>query len=76
MALYRISGIWKNSNNVITHYPFHTVCDKTISRLEKTSKDQAISLLEMQGNKATTWIWNCAQAKWDIVENVEVVNGK
>ncbi len=75
MAKYRISGVWKNSNNVITHYAFHTVGEKFTSRANKTSKPEAIRLLEISGNTAVTWIWNYQRAEWKIGENVEVVNG-
>ncbi|MGN6195359.1 MAG: DUF3892 domain-containing protein [Ginsengibacter sp.] len=75
MALYRISGVWKNANNVITYYAFHTVGENSVSRAIKKSKAQAIALLETSGNTATTWEWNYNQAKWNVGENVEVVNG-
>lgn len=76
MAEFRISGVWKDANNVITHYAFHTVNEKSISRAEKKSKAQAITILETQGNSAVTWIWDYTKAKFKIGENVEVVNGK
>lgn len=75
MALHRISGVWKDNNNVITHYAFHTVGDNSVSRATKKTKAQAIALLETQGSTATTWIWNYLQACWNVGENVEVVNG-
>lgn len=75
MAIYRISGVWKDSNNVITHYAFHMVYETSVSRASKTSKAKAISILETYGNSATTWNWNYRSAKWDIGENVQVVNG-
>lgn len=76
MSLYRISGVWKDPNNVITHYAFHKVNDgKTLSRAVKTTKAGAIALLEISGNTATTWLWNYTLAKWMIGENVQVVNG-
>ncbi len=75
MALYRISGVWKDSNNVITHYAFHEVGSDSITRAKKMSKAQAIALLELYGNSATTWIWNYTKAGWNVGENVEVVNG-
>lgn len=34
-----------------------------------------MSLLEKQGNNAATWVWNYNQAKWNIGEPVQVVNG-
>ena len=75
MALYRISGVWKDANNVITNYAFHTVGESSVSRAIKKSKAQAIELLETRSNTATTWEWNYTQAKWNVGENVEVVNG-
>lgn len=75
MAVYRISGIWKNNSNVITHYAFHEVGANSISRAMKQSKAQAIALLESVGNSASTWIWNYDQARWNVGENVQVVNG-
>lgn len=75
MASYRISGVWKDSNNVITNYAFHEVGLNSTSRASKTTKAQAISLLETKGNSATTWIWNYTQSKWNVGETVEVVNG-
>lgn len=75
MALYRISGVWKNVDNVITHYAFHTVNGSSASRAVKTTKVEAIRLLEVGGNSATTWTWNYKTSGWSIGENVEVVNG-
>ena len=74
MAKYRISGVWKD-NNVITHYAFHTVGEKTTSRASKISKKEAISLLETNGNVAVTIVWDYITASWKIGENVEVING-
>ena len=74
MAKFRISGIWKNNDNVITHYAFHTIGESSTSRAEKITKAEAIRLLEISGNSATTWIWNYKQSKWTVGENVEVVN--
>jgi len=76
MAKYRISGVWKNSNNIITHYAFHTVGEKSLSRARKTTKAEAIRLLSISGNTAVTWMWNYSQARWRIGEDVEVVKGK
>lgn len=76
MAVYRITGVWKDSNNVITHYAFHTVSENSSSRASKKTKAQAISLLETFGNSATTWIWNYKNAGWSIGETVEVVNDR
>jgi hypothetical protein len=79
MAKYRISGVWKNSSDVITHYAFHTVVANSISRAVKKSKAEAITLLEQPGNTAVTWVWNYSSASWSIGETVTVIsnaNGK
>lgn len=75
MAKYRITGVWKNANDVITHYAFHTVGESSTSRAVKKSKTDAIELLEQQGNTAVTWVWNYTRAAWAIGETVTVVNG-
>ena len=76
MAKYGISGIWKDSNNVITHYAFHTVEKKEASKALKTPRVKAIKLLEKQENSAITWVWNYSTASWKKGGVVEVVNGK
>ena len=43
MATYKISGIWKNSEGVITHYAFHTVTQEGTTRASKISKATADS---------------------------------
>lgn len=73
MATFKISGIWKNSDGVITHYTFHTVTNTGITRASKKSKVDAITLLEKKENSAKTWIWNYNQAKFVDGQNVEVV---
>lgn len=75
MATYRISGVWKNDNNVITHYAFHTVNEKSTTRAVKKSKADAVLLLDKDENNATTWTWNYKTASWNIGEKVTVVNG-
>lgn len=75
MGQFRISGVWKNSNNIITHYTFHAVSENSTSRAMKKTKSEAISILETTGNSATTWIWNYNQCAWNIGEKVQVING-
>lgn len=75
MAEYRISGVWKDSRDVITHYAFHTVGETSTTRAIKKSKAEAIRLLETFGNTAKTWVWNYTRSGWVIGESVEVVNG-
>lgn len=74
MAEYRISGVWKNSESLITHYAFHTVITTGVTRAKKITKSDAIKLLEIKGNTAKTWIWNYTRMNWENGENVEVVN--
>jgi len=76
MAKYRISGVWKNTNNVITHYAFHTVGTDSTSRASKVSKSDAIARVEALGNTTKTWVWNYNRAGWDVGEDVHVVNGQ
>ena|ERR1017187_2887864 len=76
MATYRISGVWKDVNNVITAYAFHTVTENSTTRAIRTTKARAIELLETRGNSATTWVWNYTTASWKIGEAVEVINGR
>lgn len=73
MATYRISGVWKDSDGVITHYAFHTVTTDGVTRASKKSKAQAISLLDIIGNNATTWMWDYSTMRWKIGETVAVV---
>ncbi len=75
MAKYRISGVWKDDNNVITAYAFHTVTETGTTQAVKITKAQAIILLETIGNTATTFIWNYTTAKFINGETVQVVNG-
>jgi hypothetical protein len=75
MAEFKISGIWKDSNNVITHYAIHIVDKDNISRAEKISKADAITLLESNTNVAITWIWDYKNSGWINGENITIVNG-
>ncbi|WP_300567823.1 DUF3892 domain-containing protein [Flavobacterium sp.] len=80
MAEYRISGIWKNDQNVITHYAIHsrtknqTGNSYTISNAVKTTKVNAVALLQNPANNAKTYLWNYARAKWEAGEDIHVVN--
>ena len=55
MSTYRISRVWKNSHNVITHYVFHLVGSNGIGRATKKSKSDAISLVDNPNNTVFTW---------------------
>jgi len=76
MAEIRISGVWKDEDGVITHYAFHTHVKDTIwSRAVKKLKVDAIEQIEEPGNKAVTWVWNYTTFKFNVQEEVTVVNG-
>ncbi|SHG67314.1 Protein of unknown function [Chryseobacterium oranimense] len=74
MAKYAISGVWKNGDDVITHYAFHEMNEEGNFRAVKKSKSEAIKLLETSGNTAITWIWNYKDSKWNSGQNVVVAN--
>lgn len=73
MATYKISGIWKNSDGVITHYAFHTVTNTGVTTASKKSKADAITLLDKNENSAMTWIWDYRTGEFVNGQNVEVV---
>jgi hypothetical protein len=75
MAKYKISGVWKNSDNVITHYAFHLVGSTSTSRATKVIKSEAVEILSKAENSAFTWIWSYANTIWKNGEEVNVVNG-
>lgn len=75
MASYKISGVWKNGDGAITHYAFHTVTGNKITRAIKTSKADAVALLNKPSNVAVTWIWSYSASFWKDGEKVTVVNG-
>lgn len=76
MAVYRISGIWKDDQGVITHYAFHKKTDTGWTRAEKLSKPEAVRRLNISGNIAYTWLWNYSYCWWEDGEEVEVVNNE
>lgn len=75
MAAYLVSGVWKDTDGVITHYSFHThnQQDKSYGPLTKKTKAEAIRLLETAGNSAVTMTWNYSGASWNLGETVTVV---
>ncbi|WP_425165375.1 DUF3892 domain-containing protein [Chitinophaga caseinilytica] len=75
MPIYYISGIWKNSNEVITHYALHIANTNSINRAEKVTKAQAIIIVSNPANKVITWIWNYKHSFWESGESVHIVNG-
>jgi hypothetical protein len=81
MSEYRISGIWKNSQQVITHYAVHTRTKNQtgngyeISRAVKMAKADAVALLLNPIHTAKTYLWNYTRTKWEAGEDIHVVNG-
>jgi hypothetical protein len=75
MTDYRISGVWKNAEKVITHYAFHTITQNGTTRASKIPKAQAVALLDIKENSAFTWIWDYTKSSWKLGEKVSVVNG-
>lgn len=73
MGTYRISGVWKNSDGVITHYGVHTISTTGTSRAIKTTKTEAIRIVENANNIVTTWIWNYTSMSWVVGTSVHVV---
>lgn len=74
MAEYRISGVWKDGNDVITAYAFHEILKDGTTRAAKKTKMEAIRLLEIKGNSAKTWVWNYTTCFWHAEAIVEVVD--
>lgn len=73
MANYKISGVWKR-NGVISHYAVHTEnADGSHTKSVKTTKTDAIALVEKHGNSVYTWIWSYNRASWTLGEKVHVV---
>ena len=73
MALYFISGVWKNSNGVITHLNLH----KTINNGQsfdagvKTAENKVIALIAL-GNIIRTLRWS--YPAWSPEQDVRIIN--
>lgn len=81
MAEYRISGIWKNDNSVITHYAVHLRTRNAngegylIAHAIKMTKAETVTLLQNPQNSAKTYLWNYTTASWFAGGDIHVVNG-
>jgi hypothetical protein len=68
MADYRISGVWKDSDNVITHYAVRSRTknangiDYTIGNAVKMTTADVVRLLQNSSNSAKTYLWNYTTA--------------
>jgi hypothetical protein len=74
MAKYKISGIWKDSNETITHYALHEIRENDTTLGVKTLKADAVKILSQPGNEAVTWMWNYTTSNWQNGAKVEVVS--
>lgn len=72
MADYRISGVWKDGNGLITHYAIHAPVANLFGQAEKKTKNQVLSIFDA-GNTAKTWIWNYTSESWDVGQTVNVI---
>ncbi|MFX1707197.1 hypothetical protein PV783_24730 [Chitinophaga sp. CC14] len=73
MLHFRISGVWKNHNNEVTHYALHELTNTGIDRAVRITKDEAIRLLE-KGHTIETWLWNYGLSDWEVGQEVRVVD--
>jgi len=77
MAEYRISGIWMDDDGVISHYGFHKFNDNgTITTVRRKTKEEAVKIVNTNGNVVKTWMWDYKAAYWKDGETVIVVKGK
>lgn len=76
MAEYGISGIWKNSDDEVTHFAVHEIKLKKALNPEKISKVDTIDLLENKENLAYTLVWNYKNAMWKVEQEVSVIIGE
>lgn len=82
MAEYRISGIWMDENDVITHYAVHTATynkknnNYRIGKAEKMTKNDAVDLLLDFNNYAKTYLWNYSKTRWESGADVHVIEGE
>ena len=83
MANYRISGIWRKNDGVITDYALHDL-ELKANRARKVPKAEAVRIVEAEikaGGTVLTWLWNYSQSMWEdggevIVMPAKVVGGE
>jgi hypothetical protein len=80
VAEFRISGIWKDSKGVISHYAIHTTTKTangyTIGYTEKYSKHAAVQLLLKSGNSVKTYLWNYSSCCWYAGADILLTDGQ
>ena len=75
---YAISGVWKDTNGVITDYAIHLVIKSNkpgmfiVNKAKKYSKARAIKLVN--AHFVRTAVWNYTLALWDLGAKVDVVD--
>lgn len=74
MATLKISGVWKDDQGTITHYGVHTVSNNGTTRMTKTTKADAVRLVNDPNNETYTWLWDYTTAFWKNGAKVEVVD--
>lgn len=78
MKEYRITGIWTDDNEVITHYAVHEIIRKQsgsgheMTKAKKITKAEAVVLVEDQNNNVMTFLWNYTDRGWMLGEEVYV----
>jgi hypothetical protein len=74
MADYAISGIWTDTNNVITHYAFHIYnTNGSLRQATKKTKAEAVRLLDNEQNSGITILWNYTDQEWQTGTTINVV---
>lgn len=76
MKHYAISGVWKDTNGVITDYAIHPIIKDSTGKLymdkvKKYSKAEAIKLVNT--NIVQTVVWNYTEGGWYLGAEVNVV---
>ncbi|GAA5097808.1 hypothetical protein GCM10023210_33210 [Chryseobacterium ginsengisoli] len=78
MAQYAISGVWKDTNGVITDYAVHLLTERNtpntfdVAKAEKYSKAEAIRLVN--NHYVRTAIWDYNRKLWSLGAEVSVVD--
>lgn len=74
MAIYYVTGIWKDGNSVITHINAHEVDNTTVNKARKLSVVEVLSALKF--HEFYTAKWGYAEAKWFKGAKIHTVNEK
>jgi len=72
MAKFKISGVWITSG-VITHYAIHHPSENGFYKAIKTTKADAVKLVNNTANETMTWLWDYQNSSWKNGAKVEGV---